>query len=255
METTQVNHAYWRGWLLLLVGILMPFSAMADEVTVADSNGNGLRYTYDSADGPATFIGVKTYSADADKAGRIVIADRVTDANGNGHDVLYIGGSLSNRGSIVSVVFGKNIVAVGGPEGTSDNAFYYCSNLQSVTLNSKLEILGNYTFQYCRNLTSINLSDATSLQTIKKGCFYNTDALRTVSIPASVKTIEGYAFYSIDSLRTLNISNDVSGLTIGEYAFSEDDYLDNVSLPAGVTTLEKAAFRSCDHMKSFTFAA
>ena len=255
METTQVNHAYWRGWLLLLVGILMPLTAMADEVTVADSNGNGLRYTYDSADGPATFIGVKTYSADADKSGRIIIADRVTDANGGSHDVLYISGSLNNRSNLVSVVFGKNIVAVGGPEGTSDNAFYYCSNLQSVTLNSKLEILGNYTFQYCRNLTSINLSEATSLQTIKKGCFQNADALRTVSIPASVKSIEGYAFYSIDSLRTLNISNDVSGLVIGEYAFSEDDYLDNVTLPAGVTKLEKAAFRSCDHMKSFTIAS
>jgi hypothetical protein len=82
MKKTQDFNAYWRGWLLLLVGFLLPLSAMAEEVTLADSNGNVLRYQF-TDDGPATFVGVKTYSTDADKAGRIIIADQVTDNAGN----------------------------------------------------------------------------------------------------------------------------------------------------------------------------
>jgi len=74
--------------LLLAVGFALP--AQADDVTVADVNGNQLTYSYDSADGPATFKAVKTYAADADKAGHIVIADNVTDANNVSHEVKYI---------------------------------------------------------------------------------------------------------------------------------------------------------------------
>ena len=57
MMKTQDFNAYWLGWLLFFLGFLMPLSAMADEVTVADSNGNVLRYQF-TADGPATFVGV-----------------------------------------------------------------------------------------------------------------------------------------------------------------------------------------------------
>ena len=133
----QDYYVFWRGWLLIMAGIFLPHLALADEVKVADSNGNELRYSYE-ADGPATFIGISKYSTDADKAGRIIIADRVTDANGTGHDVLYIGGSLRNRSDLVSVVFGQNIIATGGADGTNSDAFYNCSKLESVTLNSKL---------------------------------------------------------------------------------------------------------------------
>ena len=205
MKKTKDFYPFWRGWLLVLVGILLPLSALADEVTVADSNGNELRYTYDSADGPATFIGIKTYSADADKAGRIIIADRVTDANGVGHDVLYIGGSLNYRSNIVSVVFGKNIIATGGADGESSYAFESCRKLESVTLNTKLELLGSYTFQGCNKLVTINLSEVTSLKTIKKGCFYNADALKSITLPASVETLEESAVRNMDSLHTVTI--------------------------------------------------
>ena len=165
MMKTQDFNAYWLGWLLFFLGFLMPLSTMADEVTVADSNGNVLRYQF-TADGPATFVGVKTYSADADKAGRIIIADQVTDTSGGSHDVLYISGSVGNRSNIVSIVFGQNIIATGGDDGSSGDAFYNCNKLESVTLNSKLQILGRYTFQSCHNLSTINLAEANSLTTI-----------------------------------------------------------------------------------------
>ena len=245
-----------RNLLLLLAGILLPLSALADEVTVADSNGNVLRYYYDTADGPATFVGVKTYSADIDKAGRIIIADRVTDNNGDGHDVLYIGGSLSNRGDIVSVVFGQNIIATGGADGTSSDAFYYCSKLESVTLNSKLQILGRYTFQACYHLSTINLAEATSLTTIMLKAFENADCLRSITIPSSVTTIDEGAFNSMDSLRTVTFAAGSQLTEMGTSAFSSNPNLESINLQActSLTTLPNYMLYGCTSLKSLTLS-
>ncbi|MBR2114185.1 MAG: leucine-rich repeat protein [Prevotella sp.] len=256
MKKTQDSNAYWRGWLLLFVGFLLPLSTMADEVKVADSNGNELRYSYD-ADGPATFIGISKYSTDADKAGHIIIADQVTDDSGNSHDVLYIGGSLSNRNNIVSVVFGQNIIATGGADGTKDDAFYNCSNLESVTLNSKLQILGKGTFRNCRNLTSINVSELTSLTTIMYKAFDNVDLLRQITIPHSVTTIGESAFNSIDSLRTVTFATGSKLTSMGSNAFSYNSKLESINIEACtlLTALPNSWLYSCPCITSLTIPA
>ena len=257
MKKKQDFYDVWRGWLLVMVSLFLPFSALADEVTIADSNGNELRYTFDGADGPATFIGIKTYSADADKAGRIIIADRVTDANGGSHDVLYIGGSLGNRSNLVSVVFGQNIISTSGADGEGNGSFYYCSKLESVTLNSKLQILGKYTFQDCTKLSSINLAEATSLITIKQGCFDDADYLRSLTLPASVVTLEQSAFNSIDSLRTFTIPAGSKLQEIGQYAFQSCAKLQSINLEAAtqLKNLSNYCFRYCYELKSITIPA
>ena len=79
--------------------------AQSGNVSVADANGNKLRYSFDSADGPATFTGIDSYATDESKAGHIIIADNVIDTDGNTHEVNYIGGSISNRNKIISIVF------------------------------------------------------------------------------------------------------------------------------------------------------
>lgn len=238
----------------LMAAILLPLSAMAEEVKVVDSNGNELRYSYE-ADGPATFTGISKYSADADKAGHIIIADRVTDANGGSHDVLYIGGSLSNRSNIVSVVFGQNIIATGGPDGTSSNAFYNCSKLESVTLNAKLQILGEHTFLNCYNMESINLGDATSLTTIKASAIEDCDHVRELTLPASVTTLEKNVFYSIDSLRTFTFAEG-SQLQVmdGEGTFRGNTKLESINLEAcnQLTSICSYAFYNCPALKTIT---
>lgn len=196
---------HWRV-LAALFCVALPLTLMATDVVVADANGNELTYSYDSADGPATFKGVKRYADDKNKAGRIIIADRVTDTNGVSHEVKYVSGSVSNRGNLVSIVFGQNIVATGGPDGSKSDAFSGCNQLESVTLNAKLETLGTYTFLNCYNLASINLGDCKKLTTIKASAIEDCDYVRSITIPASVTTIEKNAFYSIDSLRTVTFA-------------------------------------------------
>ena len=116
---------------------------MADEVTVADSNGNELRYTYDSADGPATLIGIKTYSADAAKAGRIVITSSVKDESGNSHAVQTINGSLNNRFKMVTVYIPASVTTIGS------YAFQNIPTLETVTFaaGSQLSSMGSDAFR------------------------------------------------------------------------------------------------------------
>ncbi len=246
-----------KGMLVLMVWLCLPSTIRADEVTVPDKNGNQLIYSYDSANGPATFKGIKSYATDESKAGHIVIADAVTDGNGNSHEVKYVSGSVSNRGNVVSIVFGKNIIATGGEDGSKDDAFYNCDRLISVTLNAKLQILGRYTFQSCNNLESINLGEATNLTTIKVKAFEDADHVRQFTIPSSVTTIEEYAFHAIDSLRTVTFASGSKLTTLGNDAFRDNTKLESINIEA-CTQLTKFPDRwlyNCPSVKSLTVPA
>ena len=261
------------GWLLLL-GLALPLSVQATDVVVADANGNELTYSYDTDDGPATFKAVKTYAADEAKKGRIIIADNITDANNNSHEVKYISGSVGNRSNLVSIVFGQNIVAVGGADGSSNDAFYNCSKLESVTLNAKLEILGRYAFQSCPKLESINLEDCTNLTTMKYECFQRS-GLKSVTIPASVTTFDSDLFgycpletitflaenvpnnflQSSSTLTTINIGSGVK--SIGDNAFQYNYQLANINFDNAVSDLVIGSytFHNADRVRSLSFPA
>ncbi|MBQ1700954.1 MAG: leucine-rich repeat domain-containing protein, partial [Prevotella sp.] len=205
----------------------------------------------------ATFKGIKSYATDESKAGHIVIADAVTDGNGNSHEVKYVSGSVSNRGNVVSIVFGKNIIATGGEDGSKDDAFYNCDRLISVTLNAKLQILGRYTFQSCNNLESINLGEATNLTTIKVKAFEDADHVRQFTIPSSVTTIEEYAFHANDSLRTVTFASGSKLTTLGNDAFRDNTKLERINIEA-CTQLTKFPDRwlyNCPSVKSLTVPA
>ena len=87
--------------LTLLYFLLLLSSAtyaQSNSMVVADANGNKLTYTFDGTDGSATFTGIDTYAPDESKAGHIIIADNITDTDGNTHEVNYIGGNNDMSG-------------------------------------------------------------------------------------------------------------------------------------------------------------
>lgn len=251
------HYFHFRRGLFALIALALPLLAMADQVVVADANGNKLTYTFDEADGPATFYGVNQYAEDGANKGRIIIADNVTDGNGNSHEVKYIAGSLRNRSNLVSVTFGANIVAVGGADGESGDAFYNCDKLESVTLNSKLEILGNYAFQSCDILQNINLDEATALKHIKYKAFENCELLWSVTLPKSLAVIGEQAFGNIDSLRTVTIPSGSQLDSIGRYAFAYCYKLQSINLEAATQLkhLLYRAFYDCYDLQSVTIPA
>ena len=242
--------------LTLLCSLLLLSSAtfaQSNTVIAADTNGNMLTYTFDSTDGPATFTGIDSYASDESKTGHIVIADNVTDANGNTHEVCYIGGNIRNRDKIISIVFGQNIIATGGPDGTNNDAFYNCQQLTSVTLNNKLELLGKYTFQHCSNLKEINLGEAASLKTIMFKAFENADKLRSLELPGSVSLIEESAFDGCDSLRSFTFLGTSDLTNIPMNCFANCISLEKITLPDAVETLSQGCFYNTPQLTEITF--
>lgn len=245
------------------------------DVDVADANGNVLTYHYDDATSPATLTGIKTYADDKAKAGRIVIADEVTDTNGNTHEVKYIGGNVNNRDSLVSVVFGQNIVSVGGTDGNDYNAFANCGSLVSVTLNNKVETIGTQAFYNCTALTSVNFEDATALKTIMRYgfgycpieslafsgafeslgsyAFYGCDAVKTIT--CNMATIPQSFFTSHSSLKTINIGKDVK--SIGNSAFQSNYGVTAINFDPEVSGLAigSYAFQNADSVTTLTLPA
>lgn len=221
-------------------------------VTVADANGNMLTYYYENATSAVTLTGISSYAENEAKAGRIIIHDEVTDTKGNTHEVKYIGGSLSNRDNLVSVVFGQNIVATGGADGTSDYAFGSCKKLESVTLNSKLETLGDYTFYQCEKLTAINLGAAPNLKTIGEYCFAYS-GLTALDIPATVETLGRYMMYNCTKLASVTFASGSQLTAIPTYCFYYNTALTSLTLPDGIQTIGNAAFYGCTGLTELTF--
>ena len=236
---TKVNNIF-RSLLLLCFGCAWN-AALADNVVVADANGNQLIYSYTEATGNATFTGVDSYSADASKAGRIIIADQVTDAGDNTHQVTAVGGSLSNRQNLVSVDIPDNITSIGS------SAFSNCSNLTSVTIGTGVTTVEGWAFSYCTSLTSLVMRSV-NLSSWGSYCFNNTNNIQRMEL--DMKTIPNDFYNGRQALTELVLGEHVE--TIGNNAFKQSG-LTSLILGENVTSLGASAFQESASLQSVTF--
>jgi hypothetical protein len=119
-----------------------------------------------------------------------------------------------------------------------DGAFSECENLEHVVLSQNLEYLGEEAFYYCTSLESINIPD--KVTEIKYMAFSCCDYLESVIIPDSVKTIGNYAFEYCGSLTTVSIPLSVT--SIGKKAFIGNYSLMSVTIPPSVVSIGERAF-------------
>ena len=227
MKKTANN--IFRSLLLLCFGCAWN-AALADNVVVADANGNQLIYSYTEATGNATFTGVDSYSADAAKAGRIIIADEVTDASGNTHQVTAVGSSLSNRDNLVSVVIPSHVTSVG------DYAFYYCTKLTSFIVSATEVTWGSNCFSYTDNIQHMELD----MKTIPNS-FYARQALTELVLGTHVETIGNNAFQSA-GLESLTLGANVT--SIGSSAFRDNASLQSVTFNSKLTVIPDNCFQA-----------
>ena len=109
---------------------------------------------------------------------------------------------------------------------SSDEAFYGCRNLTSVSLPASLEVIGYRAFGECESLTTVTIAEPSSLTTIGESAFGWNRALTAITIPASVTSIGAKAFEG-------------AGLT-------------SVTIPASVTSIGSEAFRFCTELDLVT---
>lgn len=146
-----------------------------------------------------------------------------------------------------------------------DYAFYGCSSLPDISVNSGTTIgansfqsctslegvwgevaaIGNSAFSYCSNLNRIRLNSGISR--IGNSAFYNCSNLGSISIPSSVTEIGRSAFNGCNNLTSVNIPANVSSI-------SQDAFYNCskavINIPNTVTRVEDDAFYNCKKLAS-----
>ncbi len=84
----------------------------------------------------------------------------------------------------------------------ASNAFFFNSNITSVTIGSGITSIGTSAFNTCRNMTSITLPS--TLTSIGDNCFMRCYGLSNISFPSSLKSISAYACYNCTGLNSVN---------------------------------------------------
>lgn len=124
-------------------------------------------------------------------------------------------------------------------DGIGFKAFNGCSNLATVTFNSRnaATSIGDYAFAGTKIAA---LSIPATVETIGKHAFDSCKSLTGIAIPTSVKTIGNYAFNSCTTLTEITVPGSVE--SIGDRAFNSCTALTKANLEAGVKTIGDFAF-------------
>ena len=96
-----------------------------------------------------------------------------------------------------------------------EDAFYYCTALESLSVPEGIEELKGSVCGKCAALKTVTLP--TTLKSIGESCFYGCMALERADLPEGLETVRNYAFFNCPALTSVKLSANVK--TIGDYAF------------------------------------
>ena len=222
--------------LLLFAMILLPLVASAHDIEVQNADGKTIYYNYinNGTELEVTFRGYRYDSYSNEYQGNVAIPEEVTYMNRT-----------------------RKVTSIG------DRAFYYCSDLTSITIGNSVTSIGESVFYYCYGLKKVIVKDIAAWCGIK---FYNYESnplsyakhlysdedteITNLVIPNSVTSIGSYAFYYCSGLTSITIPNSVT--SIGNNAFDGCSGLTSVTIPNSVTSIGEYAFQNCSGLTSIT---
>ena len=265
-KTTPITLPYFqrsRGWILLLLLLILPASLKAELSYSTTGNtititGIGIESTTGSLTIPSTIdslpvtsIGDKAFQAFSGLTS-VTIPDSVTSIGDQ---------AFSMCGGLTSVTIGNSVTSIGF------DAFYNCNGLTSVTIPNSVTFIGNTAFMFCSGLTSVTIPN--SVTSMGKGAFIGCTGLTSVTLPSSITEIGEQAFRGCSGLTSVTLPSSItsigfeafsgcSGLTsvvievglisIGEKAFADCKGLTGVIIPSSVTSIGNSAFRLCTNL-------
>ena len=186
----------------------------------------------------------------ADKA----LEDRRPIATQNTTEIIASGSCGSN----VKWVFYKNGELVITGNGTMNDYlantyddgkkvapwYPYCANIHSITIESGISHIGDWSFAYCRNLEKVVFNGR--LDKIPWGSFAFAEKLKSIAIPNGVTRISPDAFTDCHQLSRVSLPNGVT--EIGESAFYNCYALSEINLPNTLTDIDSYAFAFCGQL-------
>ena len=137
--------------------------------------------------------------------------------------------------------------------GISERAFYFCSNIKSVTIPATVKSIGDYAFAGCSMLLSLDIP--AKVKTIGEGAFYGCTSLETFRFAeeSELSAIERYTFYECTSLASVTIPAYID--TIGTAAFFACESLESVTVEEGTLVIGAQAFQNCTALASLKLPA
>ena len=140
----------------------------------------------------------------------------------------------------------KEIILPNSIKAFGSQAFYNCTNLESVNIPASLQEIGRSVFCYCSKLKSeIILPEIIS--EIPDYTFYECASLTSVSLPESTSSL-GYGCFAgcsrIASLGELPNLKDFD-----EHCFENCKKLETFSIPHSMTSIPNYAFSGCQSLK------
>ena len=163
----------------------------------------------------------------------------ITDKNGKVVEVTSGDTKYSGSVTIPATVSNDGTTYTVAKIGT--RAFKQCTNLESVTLGSKVETIGLEAFCYCNSLSKINLND--QIVTFESSAFSGCTSLTSVVIGNKVDKMESNVFYGCINIKTVDIHDGAS--VIGDCAFEGCEKLTTITIPNSVLSIGSAAFYDC----------
>jgi hypothetical protein len=163
--------------------------------------------------------------------------------------------SISTR-AFYGLSFVRSVVIGDGIEIIGEEAFKFCTNLESVYIPASVDWVRGGVFGSCPNLRKIVVSEQNKTLDSREGCnaVIGTEdniLLATcpgTKIPSSVKAIGEKAFYRQGTFEDIIIPDGVE--SIGSDAFSHCSNLRYISLPQSLRRIGHSAFEYCCSLRS-----
>lgn len=168
--------------------------------------------------------------------------------------VTRIGKSALENADVKSVIVPEGIIAIG------ERAFYWCYNLESITLPSTLASIEGMAFCDCSKLKEVHISDLSAWCNITfdsywgyensnplmkaNNLYLNGSLISECVIPESVSEIK-FAAFAGASFKSVSIPSTVTG--IGKSAFASTS-IENISIPKSIKAINESTFYDCQRL-------
>ena len=161
------------------------------------------------------------------------------------HGVTTINTVFHNRVRLESISLPSTIDEIG------DGAFMQCNNLREVVFNDGVEMIGYAAFYICKSLESITLPS--TLNEIGLSAFQNCTKLKTVVLNEGLKKIDSQAFKNCTSLQGITLPSTVT--TIRFHAFTGCNMLREIVIlnESDRHDIIKQVMRACISVRKLNF--
>ena len=152
----------------------------------------------------------------------------------------------------------KQVIIEDGITTIAAGAFYWCSNLETVSLPESLEYIGEQAFEGCKKLSNIDLPNGVKF--IGNAAFYQCNNISEISIPKSVVKIDKNPFYGMEGLVTIVVEDGNKNYYSDEYGalmskdgkficFPANSPLVEYTVPEGIKEIGIRAFAGADKIE------